>query len=80
MLASALTHAFWHPGWMVSALLLVPLVADGLAQLCTAYESRNGRRFVTGVLFGYGLVNLFLLSLTWAFRWGYGLGLQWKAA
>lgn len=80
LLVSAVTYALWHPGAFVSAVLLLPLVADGLVQLCTAYESKNGRRFVTGVLFGYGLLNLFLLSLAWAFRWGYGLGLQWKAA
>lgn len=80
MLTAACSFGFWHPGAAVSALLLVPLVADGLVQLCTAYESKNGRRFVTGVLFGYGLLNLFLLSIVWVFHWGYALGLRWKAA
>lgn len=79
LLASAATYALWHPGAVVSAVLLLPLIADGLVQLCTAYESKNGRRFVTGVLFGYGLLNLFLLSLVWAFHWGYTLGLRWKS-
>lgn len=80
MLTAACSFGFWHPGAAVSALLLVPLVADGLVQLCTAYESKNGRRFVTGILFGYGLLNLFLLSIVWVFHWGYALGLRWKAA
>lgn len=55
-------------------MLLVPLIADGLLQLCTPYESGNLRRLATGLLFGYGLTVLLLTSLGWAYQWGFGFG------
>ncbi len=36
----------------VMILLMIPMIADGFLQLLTSYESKNGRRFVTGFLFG----------------------------
>lgn len=65
-----------RPALPVLALLLVPLIADGIIQLCTAYVSTNPRRFVTGVLFGYALTVLFLCSVAAAFRYGMTLGIQ----
>lgn len=66
------------PGW--SALLLLPLIADGTIQMCTAYESNNLRRLWTGALFGYGLMNLFFLSAAAVFHWGHRVGLTlWGA-
>ena len=63
--------------WIALAvpILLLPMLADGFAQLCTTYESGNLRRLVTGGLFGYGLTVLLLASLGWAYRWGFGVGL-----
>ena len=58
----------------VCAALLLPLIADGFLQLLTRYESNNGKRLVTGILFGYGLVNLFLLTTAATFRWGVEMG------
>ena len=55
-------------------MLLVPLIADGLLQLCTPYESGNLRRLATGLRFGYGLTVLLLTSLGWAYQWGFGFG------
>lgn len=68
--------SYWaaHPPAAVSALLLVPLIADGLLQLCTSYESGNIRRLLTRVLFGYGLTVLLFGSLGWAYRWGLDFG------
>ena len=68
--------SYWifHPGAVASALLLAPLIADGLLQMCTSYESGNLRRFLTGVLFGYGLAVLLFISLGWAYQWGLDLG------
>lgn len=63
-----------HPPAGVAAVLLVPLIADGLLQLCTPYESGNLRRLATGLLFGYGLTVLLLTSLGWAYQWGFGFG------
>lgn len=66
---------FWlgSPGWALSLVLMLPMVLDGGMQALTRYESGNGRRLVTGILFGYALINLFLLSTSAAFR----LGLAW---
>ena len=52
------------------------VAVDGLLQLCTPYESGNYRRLVTGLLFGYGLTVLLLLSLGWTYRWGFAFGLR----
>lgn len=72
MVLVALTYALGHAGAAVSLLLMVPMVLDGTVQRCTAYESTNLRRFVTGLLFGYALVNLFLVTTGAVYR----LGLQ----
>ena len=79
ILSGLLTHGVWHPGAVWSGILLIPLVADGVIQMCTPYESRNLRRLWPGVLFGYGLTNLLLLSAAAVFRRGYELGLKLKA-
>ncbi len=41
-------------------LLMAPMVADGLLQLLTPYESGNYRRLVTGILFGIALIFFFI--------------------
>ena len=68
------TYLIWHPGWTMFVAAMVPLVLDGGLQALTPYESGNGRRLVTGLLFGYGLTALFLISTAWAFRFGMGIG------
>ena len=78
MVAAGISYALVHPGLGLSALLLLPMVADGGVQAVTKYESTNFRRFVTGLLFGYGLVCLFLLTTGMAFRFGFALGEGWK--
>ena len=74
--SAAVLATWWavHPPAGVAAVLLVPLIADGLLQLCTPYESGNLRRLATGLLFGYGLTVLLLTSLGWAYQWGFGFG------
>lgn len=52
--------------WWVYAILALPLVIDGLAQLMTRYESTNRRRLFTGLLFGFavaGLIGRVIFSL-----------------
>ena len=78
ILAAVGSWWLWHPPAVLALVLLVPLVVDGLVQLCTAYESRNYRRLWTGFLFGYGLTALFFLSAAWVFHQGRLLGLSWK--
>ena len=43
-------------------LFTFPMIIDGLIQLKTTYESTNIKRFITGFLFGYGMVS-FIFSL-----------------
>ena len=77
IIAAVLAFFRLPPAWC-AALLLVPLIADGLAQLLTVYESTNIRRMVTGILFGYGLFSLFLISYIATVRFGYRLGRKWS--
>lgn len=58
--------------WLMLGMLL-PMLADGFLQLLTPYESTNPRRLITGILFGYGLTGLYLLSAVWAFQYGKSL-------
>ena len=43
---------------LICLALLLPLMVDGLLQLKTCYFSTNRRRFLTGFLFGLGMVSL----------------------
>ena len=79
ILAAVGSWWLWRPSAVLALVLLVPLVVDGLVQLCTAYESRNYRRLWTGVLFRYGLTALFFLSTAWVFHQGRLLDLSWKS-
>ena len=73
ILISLICSFFFLPSVTVSIALMIPMVADGFLQLKTAYESTNPRRFVTGLLFGYALLSLFLITSIAAFRFGYQL-------
>lgn len=75
ILTAAATYWFARPSAAAAGILLVPMLADGFAQLCTSYESGNWRRLVTGALFGYGLTVLLFVSLGCTYRWGFGVGL-----
>lgn len=76
MIAAPVLCFFRRPSVWVLAMLMVPMIADGLIQLKTAYESTNPRRFVTGVLFGYGLMTLFITSIVATVLLGYQFGQQ----
>ncbi|MDE6953679.1 MAG: DUF2085 domain-containing protein [Erysipelotrichales bacterium] len=58
----------------INILLLVPMIIDGLIQLKTNYESTNIKRFLTGVLFGYGLVSIFIITSLEVYNFGYHIG------
>ena len=63
------------PVWL-TLVLMVPMVTDGVIQLKTPYESTNPRRFATGLLFGYGLMALFIIFSIATFQLGYRIGLS----
>ena len=50
------------------------MIIDGLIQLKTNYESTNIKRFLTGVLFGYGLVSIFIITSLEVYNFGYHIG------
>ena len=73
ILAGVVCCCFFRLSLMWAVLLMVPMVVDGFVQLATSYESTNPRRFVTGLLFGYGLWMLFVITSIMAFEFGYHL-------
>ena len=66
----------WRPDVWITLALMVPMIADGSIQMKTAYESTNPRRFLTGLLFGYGLMALFIISILATYKMGYRFGQQ----
>ncbi len=52
------------PPYLISLALLVPMAIDVLIQKCFRVLSTNGRRFVTGILGGFGLSCL-AYGLAW---------------
>ena len=76
MVLGAILCIFRRPAVWITLCLMVPMVADGLIQLKTSYKSTNLRRFVTGLLFGYALMALFLIASIATVRLGYRIGLS----
>ena len=74
MIVSLFSCFFFRLSVPVSLIIMVPMVVDGLIQLCTAYESNNRRRFITGFLFGYGAIMLLAASTVVAFERGLQIG------
>lgn len=74
IIAGCITYWYFHLSvyWLI--LLMLPMVLDGAVQLLTAYESNNALRFVTGLGFGYALLQLFFKSVVFAFQFGGFLG------
>lgn len=69
LLAAALLP-FWRLALPWCILLMCPMLLDGGLQALTAYESNNIKRFITGLLFGFGLAALFVKTSAWAFEAG----------
>ena len=42
-------------------LLWIPMIIDGLVQKHTSYLSNNRRRLITGLLFGFGYMYVFMM-------------------
>ena len=74
MIVALFSCFFLRSSLLVSILLLIPLVIDGVLQLLSSYESNNTRRFITGALFGYGLAMLVIITTIMAFQHGLQIG------
>lgn len=51
-------------------LLWIPMIIDGFTQKYTSYLSNNKRRLITGLLFGFGYIYIFMM-LDRIFWWYY---------
>lgn len=78
MIIAVIAIFFLRPGFVVPAVLMIPMIVDGLIQNLGHIESNNIRRLITGILFGYGLatVGIEFLILCFKYGWSIGLGLQ----
>lgn len=74
ILFSYITFSFFNPNVLIDIFLMLPLIIDGFIQLKTVYESNNIKRLITGILFGYGLCNLFIKSIIFTLSCGYKFG------
>ena len=61
-----------------SFIIMIPLIIDGFTQALTSYESNNIKRFITGVLFGYGIFMLFVISTIIVFNFGVNIGTKYN--
>ena len=77
MVVGAVLCCFWRPAVWMTLAAMVPMVADGLTQLKTSYESVNLRRFVTGLLFGWALMAFLVVTLGMTYQWGYRTAQRW---
>lgn len=73
MLVALISSFFFRLGIILSIIILLPMIIDGVVQMLTSYESNNIKRFVTGVFFGYGFLMLFVITTIMAFEFGRNL-------
>lgn len=76
ILIGAVSCFFLRPSLKTAIILMVPMVADGLIQSLSHYESTNPKRFITGLLFGYGFFMVFAVTTIMAFKYGFNLGIE----
>lgn len=76
IISAAAAYAFAHFSLYACIALMIPMIADGLLQLKTRYESNNITRFVTGFLFGTGFITIIIMSFCFTTRFGYDIGVN----
>ena len=74
MILALFSCFFFRIPFPIAIFIMIPMIIDGTIQRCTTYESNNVKRFVTGFLFGYGLVMVVAISGIWMYEKGYDLG------
>ena len=76
ILIGAVSCFFLRPSLKTAIILMVTMVADGMIQSLSHYESTNPKRFITGLLFGYGFFMVFAVTTIMAFKYGFNLGIE----
>lgn len=71
---SPFIYTFFKTSIFINLLLMLPLILDGFIQLFTKYESNNFKRLVTGILFGFALTNIFIVSVRLTYSLGQKIG------
>lgn len=71
IICSPVLFFIYHPNIIYNLLLMLPMLLDGFIQSLTNYESNNFKRFITGLIFGYALCNIFIMSVIFTFKCGY---------
>lgn len=69
---------FNKPSIIILIILMIPMIIDGFLQLLTSYESKNYRRLISGIFFGYSFFTLFLMSNIFVFNIGYSFASNFK--
>lgn len=77
ILLSSVVCIFYRLCAPACILLMIPMIIDGFVQMFTKYESNNRRRFLTGLLFGYALMTLFIISLIVVGEVAARMGREW---
>ena len=65
---------FLRPPYWLMGIFMVPMIADGLIQAFSSYESTNPRRLITGILFGFGIAMILLMLGISALKVGISIG------
>ena len=73
MIVGLLCCIFFRTTIKFSVIIMLPMILDGTVQMFTKYESNNFKRVITGMLFGYGAVMLFIISNIAAVQFGMSL-------
>ncbi|MBR4670607.1 MAG: DUF2085 domain-containing protein [Butyrivibrio sp.] len=74
ILVSIILFWFWKPTILISLLMMIPAMVDGLVQRFTSYESTNLRRVITGFFLGIALAALIAHFTIFAYMNGYHFG------
>ena len=64
----------YKPSFYFCLIIMIPMLLDGFIQLLTKYESNNIKRLISGILFGYALCNIFVMSVLFTYKSGQSLG------